>query len=140
MCDCEEIQEIKWSKRFPSHLVGTCWQTTDKKIIDLDGDFHAEIEDVGNISGTRYIWLPRQDQLQKMLRIKDLTCLLEGFHSFCGAGDQGYIYLKEDKYVSQFHSMEQLWLAFVMKELYSKVWNGEAWVRDYTIAVGSEDR
>ena len=25
-------------------------------------------------------------------------------------------------------SMEQLWLAFVMKEKYNKTWNGESWV------------
>ncbi len=26
-------------------------------------------------------------------------------------------------------SMEQLWLAFVMKELYSKQWNGNNWIK-----------
>jgi len=29
-----------------------------------------------------------------------------------------------------FHSMEQLWLAFVMKELYNKQWSGEEWVKE----------
>ena len=29
-----------------------------------------------------------------------------------------------------FQSMEQLWLAFVMSERYSKIWNGEDWVAD----------
>jgi len=28
----------------------------------------------------------------------------------------------------QFHSMEQLWLAFVMKSLYSKIWDGDDWI------------
>ena len=31
------------------------------------------------------------------------------------------------KYIKQFTSMEQLWLAFVMKEKYNKVWNGKTW-------------
>jgi len=30
-------------------------------------------------------------------------------------------------YPAQFTSMEQLWLAFVMKERHNKVWNGESW-------------
>jgi predicted Abi (CAAX) family protease len=28
-----------------------------------------------------------------------------------------------------FTSMEQLWLAFVMKEQYNKVWNGKDWIK-----------
>ena len=30
-----------------------------------------------------------------------------------------------------FDSMEQLWLAFVMKKKYGKVWNGEEWEVDH---------
>ncbi len=29
-----------------------------------------------------------------------------------------------------FTSMEQLWLAFVMKEKYNKVWDGEEWINE----------
>lgn len=66
------------------------------------------------------IWLPRQDQLQEMLvkRIWDWRGVLSRFtHSFCQHTD-----------THKFDSMEQLWLAFVMKEKYSKTWNGEDWV------------
>ncbi len=35
----------------------------------------------------------------------------------------------EHQYWSQFTSMEQLWLAFTMKVMYGKIWNGEDWVK-----------
>jgi len=41
----------------------------------------------------------------------------------------GLIYEEElgKNYTAIFNSMEQLWLAFVMKEKFDKVWNGEDW-------------
>ena len=65
------------------------------------------------------IWLPRQDQLQAM--VIDIGCgnsfqLIHGMNSF----------LRE--YPQPIGStMEQLWLAFVMHELYQKHWTGERW-------------
>ena len=67
------------------------------------------------------IWLPRQDQLQEMLpqdkpsnRIK--VMLASKFAHFVA---------QERKYDA---TWEQYWLAFVMKENYNKVWNGEDWI------------
>lgn len=71
------------------------------------------------------VWLPRQDQLQEMV----------------GGFEAGFIDWREWKkniypsfggYTNPFSklgftSFEQLWLAFVMKEKYDKVWNGERW-------------
>ena len=74
------------------------------------------------------VWLPRQDQLQDMIEAKSYTGVLCFFNIF--------IKTKYDKgstlHNPQFHfgSMEQLWLAFVMKEKYQKVWDGENWVKD----------
>ena len=59
--------------------------------------------------------LYRQDQLQEMVnQSKNVVDLMASV-----------LYWSAGKY---FLSMEQLWLAFVMKELYGKVWNGEEWV------------
>ena len=75
------------------------------------------------------IFLPRQDQLQGIARhhkegwydsreINNL-CLFWNWwrsvevSSYCHSDDV---------------SMEQLWLAFVMHEKYSKIWNGEDWM------------
>ena len=66
-------------------------------------------------------WLPRQDQLQKMVEDKDgceeywYNRLIADFNIYCM------------KIKDPIFSPEQLWLAFVMKEKYNKTWNGEDW-------------
>ncbi len=66
------------------------------------------------------VWLPRQDQLQDMIN-KDPFKLHAGFDSFIfdSKGSMDWA-----------QSMEQLWLAYTMKEKFNKVWNGEEW--DFT--------
>ena len=62
------------------------------------------------------VWLPRQDQLQAMLRGKGECAGFDvcvRFHNW----SKKNIY--PDKYR---YSMEQLWLAFAMKEKFNKVW------------------
>ena len=60
-----------------------------------------------------------QDQLQEMFpnygRCFDLLVRLSGFWHHV------------DNRVGYCTSMEQLWLAFVMKEKYSKKWSGDKW-------------
>lgn len=83
-----------------------------------------------------YIWLPRQDQLQKAW-IKEYEKhpsklgWFGEFYEFVGS----YYWIDNEIYLSDkglnadeyFASMEQLWLAFVMKEVYRKSWNGGEW-------------
>ncbi|MCJ7669584.1 MAG: hypothetical protein MUO61_03590 [Dehalococcoidia bacterium] len=68
------------------------------------------------------VWLPRQDQLQEIY----------GDYPKCVEA----IYMSEEACIPfnwcDFSSMEQLWLAYVMKDKYNKVWNGEDWVNDTT--------
>ncbi len=74
------------------------------------------------------IWLPRQDQLQEMLSeiqkekpiIRDNPIWLAGALIEWVACDPAY--------ANKGASMEQLWLAFVMKEKYDKIWDGEDWI------------
>ena len=65
----------------------------------------------------KLIWLPRQDQLQEMV---ESECPLALFLKFYRWMDLTDIAGFDD-------SMEQLWLAFVMKEKYNKVWDGNEW-------------
>ena len=79
------------------------------------------------------IWLPTQSQLQEML-VKHRHPTIDE-ERYCAY----YLYLDfydwlprhgsilENKGRLNCNSMEQLWLAFVMKEKYNKVWNGEEW-------------
>ena len=76
---------------------------------------HSYIVDNGRSGWT---WLPRQDQLQEMV-----------------GSDWRYIFSKfmwwyTDVDIRQLEiigSMEQLWLAFVMKEKFNKIWDGNKW-------------
>lgn len=66
------------------------------------------------------VWLPRQDQLQAMVKSVTSWSLLWHFTDWAKVtGMKGY--LPEET------SMEQLWLAFVMSQK-GKTWNGEEWL------------
>lgn len=70
------------------------------------------------------VWLPRQDQLQEMLSRETQTDITSW-------DERGWDVFRENGYedfVGGKISWEQLWLAFVMKEKYSKVWDGEQWI------------
>lgn len=75
------------------------------------------------------IWLPRQDQLQEMLSQSGVHIAFR-FGLFL---EDGYLPGSLQKAFVQLNnllngaSMEQLWLAFVMKEELDKVWNGDDW-------------
>lgn len=84
-------------------------------------------------------WLPRQDQLQDMLNPKGTQqytalYLTQIFSKFieCETKNRD---VQKSKYFGRIlttrarWSMEQLWLAFVMKEKYNKIWDGEAWIK-----------
>jgi len=86
--------------------------------------------DVFYYRGQRKVWLPRQDQLQEMVEIKDklrspLHILFFAFRAFVQNGDEDAWWDFRDEY----KSFEQLWLTFVMQEKYEKKWDGEAWIK-----------
>lgn len=79
----------------------------------------------------RHVQLPRQDQLQEMMS-GEWYGILNKFFSFAfepemDESDEPTVYWVAHSFTKQFTSMEQLWLAFVMKEKYGKVWNNEEW-------------
>lgn len=68
---------------------------------------------------TGIIWLPRQDQVQKILDMTDPHIITTRID----------LWWKQDHIFTGFcGSMEQLWLAFVMQEKYNKTWDGRDWV------------
>ena len=71
-------------------------------------------------------WLPRQDDMQEMLPW-GLNSLIHGMFWFVNKKICNMIIERED--LPDYRSMEQLWLAFVMKEKYGKVWNGKEWIK-----------
>ena len=82
--------------------------------------YHTTAEFGDGWGGCEYfnkvIWLPRQDQLQEMVwEGSNIRSMVLEFADFVEASD----YRRE--------SMEQLWLAFVMKEKFNKVWVNDKW-------------
>lgn len=90
--------------------------------LDLKGDYYYD-------SGVGACQLERQDQLQEMLEFPvgsfndNFWDALADLYNWSFKGS----WRKFEHYIPL--SMEQLWLAFVMKEKYDKVWNGEDWIK-----------
>ena len=75
---------------------------------------------------TKVVWLPRQDQLQEMVGGFEAG-MIDWWHW----RNAVYPHMQNPHTKEwRFNSFEQLWLAFVMKEKYGKVWNGEEWVKN----------
>ncbi len=88
----------------------------------------------------RHIWLPRQDQLQEMLKgSHTIVAIIQGLHWFC---DPDHFCPDNDnehknckcyeigiERRKMFKTIEQFTLAFVMDELYKKKWNGSEWIK-----------
>jgi len=116
MCDCEEIQE------------GHVWESGDWAYWPENGDVYPLCSDRDYNVGTYaegHKWLPLQGQLQEMVggnNIKTLRNLVDSV-SWVDPFDLPLPSSLDDN-----ASMEQLWLAFVMKELYNKTWLGEEWL------------
>ncbi len=105
MCDTEEIQKI--------------WEPQDHDFYFLNKT-GVEVITEGDAVLPHYgwaTWLPRQDQLQAMIKhgIYESLVILESK-------------MRQDiGYWGQFTSWEQLWLAFCMAEKFNKYWDGEEW-------------
>jgi len=73
------------------------------------------------------IWLPTQDQLQQMIDIyEDIqygVLLLDTFYRW------SHSYFKPIPFGDNSMSWEQLWLAFIMKVKYNKIWKSHIWVK-----------
>ncbi len=113
MADCPEIQE--------GHIYKTGDLFADRWFIGVfirDESYIYEIEGSPRREqwGTADIWLPTQSQLQEMVNGGFTHQTLERFYQWYHSGIN-----------KQLSSMEQLWLAFVMKER-NKTWNGSEWV------------
>ena len=110
MCNkAKEIQEL-WKPKEGDFYKRAKLKYGDEVVVDIYGYADPKCN----------IFIPRQDQLQEMLGIKDLVLLITKF--------QLWIFRQQAELLPK--SMEQLWLAYVMKEKYNKIWNGHDWERE----------
>ena len=113
---CERIFIITDITAIPVKFIDTT-ENMDRKM--------AEFRSANECKEEEWVWLPRQAQLQEMVGEEYTFNLLAAFRGF-------YNVMGSDLYPASMSSgnpsMEQLWLAFVQKELYGKTWDGEEWV------------
>lgn len=101
---CENATEIQTGKELDLFLDNE--QLQSQLIVSNDGVY----------------WMPRQDQLQEMMG----QPILESLSDFgVEYGDDGGG-LSEPEYMP-YPTLEQLWLALLMKNKYKKKWDGESW-------------
>ncbi len=76
----------------------------------------------------KYICLPRQDELQELVGIKTVSDFEES--DLLAGWDEGNVFVNFLPSLTKYEtwSMEQLWLSFVMKKKYNKIWDGKEWV------------
>jgi hypothetical protein len=114
---CREAREIQSGQL---HTSGDfVYSHLKKKIVVLYYSLHHGNPPKHYIEPETSTWLPRQDQLQKMLSKEwNAGNVLEfGLYPLHGAD-----YLHDSK------TFEDAWLRQVMREKYNKVWNGKTWV------------
>lgn len=117
---CEKAEEIRKGWKTQAFDI---YQDAGKTIRVIAEDYGCEFrgEDIDSYGWERdVLWLPRQDQLQEMVKS-------EPYFAWNYIGMLGRWASKNITYSASLNSMEQLWLAFVMKENYNKIWNGENW-------------
>jgi len=104
--------------------------TTKMYRLDNVNNFSSLFE-MENILQDNFIWLPTQEQLQGMVKSVNVIDLFMGLYRFVwGLNKLGEdISLEARQYPCQFNSMQELYFAFVMKEHWNKVWNGEDWIK-----------
>ncbi len=136
---CEKAKELRAIHR-PSKLTTTVYRLGEQ-MFSVEGHNIAEVKDLSNFGGTHYVWLPSQDELQEMVfgqpsstQVQGLTIPHETEWQDTLPKLMMFAYNLNTEWNTvtfssrvEYNSMEQLWLAFVMKEKYAKVWNGEKW-------------
>jgi len=140
MCNCKEIQERYNPDEFSFLFDYTLKDNYgDKRYIGTREYNIPQLPKIQQVfvayDGYEWlcIWLPRQDQLQEMVigkgvLVGDWLDILDHFVMSEGGLFDFFDEHRIGETYNYTKSMEQLWLAFVMKEKYNKIWNGEDWI------------
>jgi hypothetical protein len=134
LCRGAEAIQRRWQPTYGDFYVGQrgcirCWLDRREGEHRIKQGFGVRSRgDV--IAVTRYIWLPRQDQLIEMAQVRGRSYdhTLQKFFNWTRSDyDRAGSTARR-----RFPTMEQIWLAFVMHHRYHQGWNGARWVRQVT--------
>ena len=116
----EEIDKQFWDKDKMEEIIILTYASS------IDGYFSATKDGEERIFNSHNeahkktcIWLPTQEQLQEMMLKPKNTLCPDIFTLIALLG----VFAAVNKY----DNMNELWVAFVMKEKYNKIWNGKDW-------------
>jgi len=147
MADCPEIQEM-WKPIsgdifmfvYGKNMYKGVVTKPEKNIIQKCSAYYQKLphkreKEFGKVTyKMETIWLPRQDQLQEMILDDEQyeSSSIKLKLSAYGLINKFGLWTKDNlEYINGLlYSMEQLWLAFVMKEKYNKIWNGSEWLKE----------
>jgi len=115
--DLEEINILQWNSS-----TNFFWKATS-------ADGQSRLVDTRTLHLETCIWLPRQDQLQEMVPVKQNY---EGSYYYQHADMIDSMLFQDYNDEQPFDSYEKIWLALVMKERYGKLWSMEKdeWVNN----------
>jgi hypothetical protein len=119
---CKKAEEIQnnWKPEFGDFYVSMAGGLTSES-----QTINSELElKMPYMIQIKAVWLARQDQLQMIIN-DQYAASWDLAVEFANAliGDKA-------DYFEKFLSMEQLWLAYVMNQKFSKRWNGKDWLRE----------
>lgn len=123
---CEKAEEIQ--KYFWAEWVDAIYPEIDEHLYMLAknrnryGGYELNYFSSPMTKPGKNIWLPTQSQLQEMVKENHNFDLLQKFYWWCEDIADTEDWDKISK------TLEQLWLAFVMKEKFDKTWNGVDWI------------
>lgn len=123
MCNqADEIQRL-WHSVPGDHIASV---QNDKLIV-------SQVPHGGIIDKRKCIWLPTQEQLQKIAIKKDSDFLnIVAFTAPEVTGTEEYRKYGGYEYIKKFCSWEQVWLAYTMYHEYNKIWDDKTWVEVLT--------
>ncbi len=134
---CSKADEIKahWKPALGDYFYGVPQDFSDMEyekgiyqFLNCEDEFYSIIPDNYDTRTREFtglgdeddaIFLPRQDNLQKMIDYELPLDLINDFNQWSSDQD---ISMKE-----RLKTIEQLWLAYVMWKNYSKIWTGKDW-------------
>lgn len=102
-----------------------CWLTHSRQPQRFKKGVGIFVETGGLIQLTRYIWLPRQDQLIELSQIpgRRYENIVQDFFDWTKAS-----YGETESLPGRlFRSMEQIWLAYVMQKKFARLWDESRW-------------
>jgi hypothetical protein len=115
MCEkAEEIQKIEPSNSYSKFQQGNVYHFDDRV-------YYQHVPP--NVPGIKTTWLPRQDQLQDMIKAYDDK-------EYTADEKRAVWFMVYEFSVStEFDSFESLWLQFVMCHKYFKIWKDQEWIK-----------